>query len=76
MRILVINCGSTTLKYKLYEAQEQDLSLLAAAMVPMKAGDEAPIAGVLAALPAPPDAVAPPRGSRRRSFHHGRAGGW
>ena len=58
MRILVINCGSTTLKYKLYEAQEQDLSLLAAAMVPVKAGEEAPIAGVLAALPAPPDAVA------------------
>jgi len=58
MRILVINCGSTTLKYKLYEAQKEGLSLLAAASVTMEAGDEAPIAGVLAALPAPPDAVA------------------
>ena len=58
MRILVINCGSTTLKYKLYEAQEAGLRILAAALVPMKPGEEAPIAGVLAALPAPPDAVA------------------
>jgi len=29
MRILVINCGSTTLKYKLYDAQERELKLLA-----------------------------------------------
>jgi acetate kinase len=54
----VINCGSTTLKYKLYEAQEGGLRVLAAALVPMKPGEEAPIAGLLAALPAPPDAVA------------------
>jgi len=58
MRILVINCGSTTLKYKLYDAQERELNLLAAELVPVQPGDEAPIAGVLAALPAPPDAVA------------------
>ena len=51
MRILVMNCGSTTLKYKLYEAQERGLTLLAAAVVPMEPGDEAPIAGVLATLP-------------------------
>lgn len=58
MRILVINCGSTTLKYKLYDAREGGLDLLAAALIPMKTEDEAPIAGVLAALPEPPDAVA------------------
>jgi acetate kinase len=58
MRILVINCGSTTLKYKLYDAQERGLTLLAAAIVPLKPGQEAPIADVLAVLPAPPDAVA------------------
>lgn len=45
MRILVINCGSTSLKYKLYAAQEQGLSLLAAASVPLKPGEEAPITG-------------------------------
>ncbi|MEO7138567.1 MAG: hypothetical protein ABI037_12700 [Gemmatimonadales bacterium] len=58
MRILVINCGSTSLKYKLYEADQQRLSLLAAASVSMKPGDDAPVAGVLAALPARPEAVA------------------
>jgi acetate kinase len=58
MRILVINCGSTSLKYKLYEAEQGSLSLRAAASVAVKPGDEAPIAGVLAALPARPDAVA------------------
>jgi len=58
MRILVINCGSTSLKYKLYEADQQRLSLLAAASVSMKPGDEAPVAAVLAALPARPEAVA------------------
>ena len=58
MRILVINCGSTSLKYKLYEAQQHGLSLLAAASAAMGPSDEPPIAGVLAALPASPDAVA------------------
>jgi acetate kinase len=58
MRILVINCGSTTLKYKLYEAQQQRLSPLAAGSVPMKAAEQALVEGVLAALPAKPDAVA------------------
>jgi acetate kinase len=58
MVILVINCGSTSLKYKVYEAQEQRLSLLAAASVPLTPGEEPPIAGILATLPAAPDAVA------------------
>ena len=58
MRILVINCGSTSLKYKLYETEQRRLSLLAAASVSMKPGAEAPVAAVLAALPARPDAVA------------------
>jgi acetate kinase len=58
MLILVINCGSTSLKYKLYEAQEQRLSLLAAASVPLRPGEEPPIAGILGTLPAAPDAVA------------------
>ena len=58
MLILVINCGSTSLKYKLYDAQEQRLSLLAAASVPLKPGEKPPVAGVLATLPAAPDAVA------------------
>jgi acetate kinase len=58
MRILVVNCGSTSLKYKLYESQERTLSLLAAASVFLRPGEEAPVAGVLAVLPARPDAVA------------------
>jgi acetate kinase len=58
MRILVINCGSTSLKYKLYETEQRRLSLLAAGSVSMKPGAEAPVAAVLAALPARPDAVA------------------
>jgi acetate kinase len=58
MRILVINCGSTSFKYKLYETEQQRLSLLAAASVSMKPGTEAPVATVLAGLPARPDAVA------------------
>ena len=58
MRILVINCGTTSLKYKLYEADEQGLNLLAAASAAMRPGEEPPVAGVLVALPARPDAVA------------------
>jgi acetate kinase len=58
MRILVVNCGSTTLKYKLYDAAARGLDLLAAATIPLKPGDAAPIADVLATLPAPPEAIA------------------
>ncbi len=59
MRLLVINCGSTSLKYKLYQAQDHELSLLAAASVGLTPGEEESlIARVLTALPARPNAVA------------------
>lgn len=58
MLILVINCGSTSLKYKLYDTHEHGLSLLAAGSMVTKPTEEPPIARVLAALPARPDAVA------------------
>ena len=38
MRVLVINCGSATLKYKLFEDRNTGLELLAAAVVETTVG--------------------------------------
>lgn len=58
MRILVINCGSATLKYALYETAPARLDRLASAILPWEGGYTATIKRALAALPLPPDAIA------------------
>jgi acetate kinase len=58
MRILVINCGSTTLKYALYETASARLERLVSATVPWEGGYAATVERALAALPLPPDAIA------------------
>jgi acetate kinase len=58
MRVLVINCGSTTLKYKLFQDREGKLEQLAAAVVETTAGYRAAVEQALAALPAPADVIA------------------
>ena len=58
MRILVLNCGSTTLKYKLFEGGEAGLAVLAAGVVRGAPPYDAALRRVLADLPAAPDAVA------------------
>ena len=58
MRVLVINCGSATLKYKLFEDRNTGLELLAAAVVETTGGYRAAVGQVLAELPAPADVIA------------------
>jgi acetate kinase len=58
MRILVINCGSATLKYALYETASGRLDRLTSATVSWEGGYGATIGRALSALPLPPDAVA------------------
>jgi acetate kinase len=58
MRILVINCGSSTLKYALYETAPGPLERLASATLPWEGGYTATVGRALAALPLPPDAIA------------------
>ena len=58
MRILVINCGSATLKYALYETAPGPLERLASATLPWEGGYAATVGRALAALPARPDAIA------------------
>jgi acetate kinase len=58
MRVLVINCGSTTLKYKLFQDREGKLEQLAAAVVETTGGYRAAVEQALAALPAPADVIA------------------
>lgn len=57
MRILVINCGSATLKYALYETAAGSLERLASATVPWEGGYGATVGRALAALPLPPEAI-------------------
>ncbi len=57
MRILVINCGSTTLKYALYETAAGRLDPLASAILPWEGGYAATVNRAVAALPLPPDAI-------------------
>ena len=58
MRVLVINCGSTTLKYKLFQDRDSELDHLAAAVVETSGGYRAAVEQALAALPAPADVIA------------------
>jgi acetate kinase len=58
MRVLVINCGSTTLKYKLFQDRDSEFDQLAAAVVETTGGYRAAVEQALAALPAPADVIA------------------
>jgi acetate kinase len=58
MRLLVINCGSATLKYKLFEGDGSRLELLTARTTGLEGGYRAAVERALAALPAGPDAIA------------------
>jgi acetate kinase len=58
MRVLVINCGSTTLKHKLFRKKGADLEVLAAEDSSVSDGYRAAVAQVLSALPAEPDVIA------------------
>jgi len=58
MRVLVINCGSTTLKYKLFQDRDSKLDQLAAAVVETSGGYRAAVEQALAALPSPADVIA------------------
>jgi acetate kinase len=58
MRVLVINCGSTTVKYKLFRERDSELDQLAAAVVETTGGYRAAVEQALAALPSPADVIA------------------
>jgi len=59
MRILVLNCGSTTLKYRFFLADKSGVSqVLAGAVVPLTADASPSLADLLDDLPQAPDAVA------------------
>lgn len=58
MRILVINCGSATLKYALYDSAPGHLHRLASATIAWDGGHTATVQRALASLPLPPDAIA------------------
>ena len=58
MRVLVINCGSTTLKYKLFEERERRAGAARRGQVEIADGYRAAVERSLAALPAPADVIA------------------
>jgi acetate kinase len=59
MRIFVANCGSTTLKYKLFAVDSSGMEPLAAGLMEITdAGYRSAVTNALASLPHPPDAVA------------------
>lgn len=58
MRVLVINCGSTTLKYKLFGERGVELEVLAAEDAAVSSGYRAAVTQVLTRLPADPDVIA------------------
>jgi acetate kinase len=58
MRVLVINCGSTTLKYKLFQERGTELEQLAGAVVETTGGYRAAVEQALGALPAPANVIA------------------
>ena len=58
MRVLVINCGSTSLKYKLFERAGAELRLLAGETLEIEGGYRAAVERVMGALPARPDLIA------------------
>jgi acetate kinase len=58
MRVLVINCGSATLKYKLFQEREADLEVLAGASLEIESGYRATVEQVMDGLPAKPGVIA------------------
>jgi acetate kinase len=58
MRILVINCGSATLKYKLFEAGQAAMKNLQAGAVEITRGHRAAVTQLLDSLGQAPDAIA------------------
>jgi acetate kinase len=58
MRILVVNCGSATLKYKLFVAEAGGMQLLDHGVVEVSAGYRAPVTRILEGLAHPLDGVA------------------
>jgi acetate kinase len=58
MRILVINCGSTSLKYQLFRASGGGLVSLATRLVETKTGFRDAVRRAIQSLPEPPDAIA------------------
>jgi acetate kinase len=58
MRILVINCGSATLKYKLFAADGGEIQPLAGGVVEISSGYRAAVAQALETLPQAPEAIA------------------
>jgi acetate kinase len=58
MRILVINCGSTTLKYKLLIVNQNGVHLLAGGARELQDGYRAAVTSALESLPQPPEAIA------------------
>ncbi len=58
MRVLVINCGSATLKYKLFEERGGELEVVAGATTEIARGYRAAAEQVLAGLPVKPDVIA------------------
>lgn len=57
MRLLVVNCGSATLKYALYDGSGGPLRRIALATMPWEGGPGATVRRALEALPARPDAI-------------------
>jgi acetate kinase len=58
MKILVINCGSTTIKYRLFEATGSSFLSLAGGALEIRKGYRSAVQGVLEELPRRPDAIA------------------
>jgi acetate kinase len=60
MRVLVINCGSATLKYKLFDERGGALGVLAGATVEIEGADgyRAAVTRAVATLPASPEVIA------------------
>ena len=58
MHVLVINCGSATLKFKLFEAAGAELRVLAAQTVEIAGPHRSAVDRALASLPVRPDVIA------------------
>jgi acetate kinase len=58
LRVLVINCGSATLKYKLFEARGAELAQQAGATEEVANGYRVAVERAMAGLPARPDVIA------------------
>src|SRR5690349_17005879 len=59
LRLLVVNCGSATLKWKLFRWATDVQAVLASGAVPVRAeGYREAVRCALKALPAPPEAIA------------------